>query len=97
MGKETRRSFSAAFKRDAVGMLATGEAKEIAARLGIRVDMLYRWQRELGELPEEAFRGNGKRTALEEENRALRAENARLKEEQEILKKAAAYFAKHQR
>lgn len=92
-----RRKFSSEFKREAVRMLETAPAGEVAARLGIRSDMLYHWQRDLGAEGKEAFRGNGKRTSLEEEVRALRAENARLKEEQEILKKAAAYFAKHQR
>ena len=44
-----------------------------------------------------AFPGNG-RTAggeLERENQELRKELARVKQEREILKKAAAYFAQH--
>ena len=38
--------------------------------------------------------GNAPATELEAEVSRLRAENARLKVEKEILKKAAAYFAK---
>ena len=45
----------------------------------------------------EAFRGNGHRTSLEQEIFQLRQQVKRLEEEKEILKKASAYFAKHQR
>jgi len=65
--------------------------------LGIDISSLYEWKRQLSTDGAEAFRGNGNRTGLEEENRELRLEVRRLREETEILKKAAAYFAKHQR
>jgi len=44
----------------------------------------------------DAFRGRGKRAALEAEISRLKKENQDLRLEQEILKKAAAYFAKNQ-
>jgi len=53
--------------------------------------------REYHQEPSEAFRGNGKLTSQDEEIRRLRQENARLKEEREILKKAATFFAKESR
>ena len=39
--------------------------------------------------------GRGNRTEPEAENQRLKKENSDLRQEREILKKAAAYFAKH--
>jgi transposase len=50
------------------------------------------WNREFGAAA--TAKGRAKVLALEEENRRLRRENARLLEEREILKKATAFFAK---
>ena len=95
--KKPRRKFTKEFKLEAVKMLNEGvrPVPEICAALGVRSGLLYRWRVELQEAGAEAFRGQGNRMQLEEENRQLRLENQRLKLEQEILKKAAAYFAKH--
>ena len=71
--------------------------KEASESLGIDKSSLYQWRKEIESEGAEAFRGNGNRTALEEENRQLRLEIRRLREEAEILKKASAYFAKNQR
>jgi transposase len=65
---------------------------EIAAELGVGADTLRAWERQFGAA--EMTKGRGKVLALEEENRRLRRENARLLEEREILKKATAFFAK---
>lgn len=43
---------------------------------------------------EQAFPGSGRPKASKDELAMLKRENARLKEENEILKKAAAYFAR---
>ena len=43
----------------------------------------------------DAFRGRGNRTELEAENAELRKEVIDLRKEKEILKKAAAYFARN--
>ncbi|MGY4535606.1 transposase-like protein [Pseudomonas sp. TE3786] len=43
---------------------------------------------------DQAFQGSGRPKASSDELSALKRENARLKEENEILKKAAAYFAR---
>ena len=65
-------------------------AREVATRLGISLDALYGWVREQRKAP--AARQAD--TALAVENRRLQAELKRVTEERDILKKAAAYFAK---
>jgi transposase len=95
MTRRERRTFSKEFKIEAVRQSNEHGVSVIAERLGVGPDAISRWRRQFEEAGPEAFRGNGNRTALEEENRQLRLENRRLKEEAEILKKASAYFAKH--
>jgi transposase len=56
--------------------------------------MLSRWRREQLRERQNSFPGTGHRTAEAEELKRLREENRRLKMEREILKKAAAYFAR---
>ena len=97
MKRQQRRKFSREYKVEAVRLAEQRGSRATADSLGVDVSLLYQWKKMLeGEGPE-AFRGNGNRTALEEENRQLRLENRRLREEAEILKKASAYFARNQR
>lgn len=92
-----RKTYSKEFKREAVRLLEESDQSpnEIAAELGIRRNMLYKWQEQLNKQGENAFRGPG-RKPIDELNEVarLRRELARVKEENAILKKAAAYFAK---
>ena len=67
-------------------------AAEVARRLGISTHSLYAWLREAG-INRESRRAE-KQADLAEENAHLRAELRRVEEERDILKKAAAYFAK---
>ena len=85
------------FKREAVRLMEESDrpAAEIAMELGIRRNQLYKWKQQLQASGMEAFSGRGRpKKEKQSEVSALRQENARLKEELEILKKAAAYFAK---
>jgi len=90
--------FSPEFKREAVRMLEQGdkEAAQLARELGIKRNQLYKWKKEVDTYGEAAFPGHGgrSRNGNKDDSSALRAENKRLKEEIEILKKAAIYFAK---
>lgn len=63
---------------------------EVAGRLGITTHSLYQWLRKFGKAPAEV-RAEADQAA---ELRRLKAEVRRLTEERDILKKAAAYFAK---
>jgi transposase len=93
---KTRKTYTKEFKQDAVRLVTEQgyNRSEAARNLGIDRGMLGRWIRELEEDGSEAFRGNGKLTAEQEELRRLREENRRLKLERDILKKATAFFAK---
>jgi len=93
--QRTRRKFSKEFKEEAVRLCEQKPVKEVGEALGVPPELLYRWRQALASQGTDAFRGNGNRTAMEEELRRLRQENAELREEKEILKKASAYFAKH--
>ena len=67
---------------------------EASRRLGINTHMLARWEKELTENNDQAFRGNGKLTAEQDEIKQLRATVKRLEMEKDILKKATVFFAK---
>lgn len=70
-------------------------AAEIAMELGIRRNQLYKWKEQMENNGDKAFSGRGgPRKEDQSEVTTLRQENERLREENEILKKAAAYFAK---
>jgi transposase len=95
-----RQRFSKEFKLAAIGLLKQGRkpATQIALELGIRRNQLYKWAAELEEKSgdqQAAFNGPGRRPiAQQSELEQLRRDVARLTEERDILKKAAAYFAK---
>ena len=92
-----RRTFSEKFKREAVRQLELGEKSpnDIAIDLGVRRNMLYKWQAQLREQGDSVFQGPGRKPAdSSDEVARLRKELAEVKEERDILKKAAAYFAR---
>ncbi len=93
MEKKTRRKFSPDFKEDSVKLVTEQgySIVEAARNLGINAAMLGRWKRERESL-DNSVPGNP--FALKEELRRLRKENKKLKMEREILKNAAAFFAK---
>ena len=105
-----RRRFSEEFKDEALRQLAerraAGESVEqIALDLDVDPTLLRAWARTRGAgggtVPATAIEGSGDGRAVVEapaaELRRLRRENARLRQEQEFLKKAAAFFAKESR
>ena len=91
-----RRTFSKEFKLEAVRLLNSSNkpATEIARELGIARTRLYKWKEQLDAQGDKAFPGKGKRTEQADEVARLKRELARLEEENDILKKAAAYFAR---
>lgn len=92
-----KRTYSKEFKMKACELVIKDEIKHavVAEKLGINVVMLYRWISEYEAYGNEAFVGKGRLRSPDAEMKKLLKENERLKTENEILKKAAAYFAKH--
>jgi transposase len=97
-----RRHFTTEFKEAAVRRAASGDATvlEVARELGIRSDRLREWitQAQGGPRRARAVPDHGRPPlSLDEEVRQLRREVAQLREERDILKKAAAFFARESR
>ncbi|MFJ5304129.1 transposase [Streptomyces sp. NPDC088350] len=95
-----RRNFPDEFKRDAVDLVRSSKDRtltDIARGLGIHLETLRNWVREDATRRSRTLDGGGEAgmtSGEQEELRRLRRENARLKEDNEILRKAAAYFAR---
>ena len=95
MPRRKRREFSDEFKADAVKLVRNGGRSigQVAKDLDLTETSLREWvhqaEIELGEGPPDALT-----KAEREELVRLRRENKRLQMEREILKKAAAFFAK---
>ena len=92
----TRRVFTREFKVESVKLVRDrGVSIAQASRnLGLHENVLRMWVRELSTDPVQAFPGHGQMKAEQAEIAALRKEVAKLKMERDILKKAAAWFAK---
>jgi len=104
MGRQRRRTFTKDFKATAVRLVqATGRpVSRVAWDLGLAPSVLQEWVAQAeGQLPRKSPKAeppvDGLPQTLEDAQREilrLQRENKRLEEEREILKKAAAFFAK---
>jgi transposase len=92
----TRRQFSREFKLEAVRLVKERGVRlaQAARDLNLHETVLRSWIRELAADPRQAFPGKGVMKPEQAELDRLRKEVAKLKMERDILKKAAAYFAK---
>jgi len=102
----TRRVFSAEFKLEAVRRIEERRPQgvslaQIGRELGVGPDLLRRWVEQaaerVGAAPRDVFPGQGRLPTEQEELRRLQRQVHRLQQENEFLKKAAAYFAKESR
>ena len=93
--KGSRRRFSREFKVEAVRqVLENGRpVAQVARDLDISASVLRRWKQQVEADPSEAFPGNGRMKAEDEELRRLRREVVRLRQERDFLKKTAKFFA----
>ncbi len=91
MATEKRVRYPEEIKKQAVQMYLEGKSQaEVAKSLGVCVQTVQAWCLRAG------VSGNAKRIhlGLDTENAAMKKELERIKKENEILKKAAAFFAK---
>ena len=105
----TRPTYTEEFRQDAVALMRGTDRsfKQVAADLGVSEWSLRQWYKG-SEVPKKSRKQRKAETAaqlgsespeqkaarLERENQALRKENDSLRMDREILKKAAAFFAK---
>jgi len=88
--------YSPEFKDEAVRQIieAGHSVSDVAARLGVSTNSLYKWVAAVQ--PNTDSLKDDELIESKRENRKLRAELRRVKEERDILKKAAGYFARNQ-
>ena len=91
--KRPHKQYPKAFKEEAVALVTEQgySVAEAAKALGIRANMIYRWKQQ----QEDEQAGLLLNSEEKAELGRLRRENKRLKMDQEILKKASAFFAQH--
>jgi transposase len=91
-----RRKFTREFKLEAVRLIRERGVSyaQAGADLGVHPTQLRDWVKKLAEDPEQAFPGHGQMKPEQAEIARLKREVTKLKAERDILKKAAAYFAK---
>jgi transposase len=90
-----RQKYDSEFKRAAVELAQTSgkTMAELEVELGISQGLLKHWVRAAKRDGAEAFPGNGRLKASDEELRRLQRENAILRQERDILKKAVGIFS----
>lgn len=93
------KKYDPAYKLEVCKSVDSGHATvaEMSRETGINENTLYIWMKRYRENRDKPFVGSGHVLPENEEMARLRRECKNLREENEILKKAAAYFAKNQR
>jgi transposase len=90
---KTRPAYPEQFRREAIELLRGGRTpRELAESLGVSQQTLRNWRRQ--DQLDHHERDDGLTSDEREELRRLRRENARLAQERDLLKRAAAFFAK---
>ena len=87
--QKVQKTYTQEFKREAVRLAQTSgkPITQVARELGISDSSIHQWRKELAEHGAEAFPGSGHQTSLKEENRPLKRELERTRQERDILKK----------
>jgi transposase len=89
---KTRPEYPAEFRREAIELLRAGRSpRELSESLGVSQQTLRNWRRQ--DQIDRHERHDGITTDEREELARLRRENLRLKQERDLLKRAAAFFA----
>jgi transposase len=91
--KQPKRHHTKEFKLDALKLAKLKGVAQAARELGIKDSLIYNWRKQFAKDGEDSFPGKGNLKPTDERLRELERENKRLAEENDILKKAAIYFA----
>ena len=93
MENKKRRRYSESFKQEAVRRVLEGpySSNRVSQELGIGQPTLGKWMKQFKQGGSSSF-NKGSEVVL----KRLKAENKRLKEERDILKKATIFFAGHE-
>lgn len=96
---QRRKRFEKEFKITAVKIVLEGKQSlsSLAKELGVNVNTLQNWKKQYLKDKEDSFPGKGYQTPLEAENTRLKKELARVTQQRDFLKKAAAFFAAHEK
>jgi transposase len=98
MSKEKSKTYTAEFRESAVKLAIESEhtVAQVARDLGVNENTLHTW---ISKYSQRSQTPKAERSDehLYDELKRLRREVSRLTEERDLLKKAAAYFAKEQR
>ena len=93
MGRPTK--YSEQFRRDALQLVeSSGKPAEVARSLGIAEGTLWNWVRAARDASERVADPDALTESERNELRRLRRENVELRTDAEILRRAAAYFAR---
>ena len=100
MARKKTKSYPESFRKEAVRLADRPDrtATDVAKELGIHPGQIYNWRTQFNKLSKGQFTvadGTNYSKAEIAEIRKLKKEIAELKEERDFLKKATAYFAKH--
>jgi transposase len=98
MGTKKTREYTNEFRLQAIKLASDlGSVSKAAKSLGIAQSLIYSWKSKVAKDGAEAFPGKGKLAPDEAKIKFLESEYRKLKLENEFLKKAATYFATHQK
>jgi transposase len=91
-----RRKYTREYKLEALNLIREQgvSIRRASVDLGIHENTLRAWLKEFAADPQHSFPGHGQMKPEAAEIARLRREVTKLKAERDILKKAAAYFAK---
>lgn len=89
--KHTRNCHSQTYKHEALALADRVGVKQAAEQLGLHASQLYGWKNKKHQAKDSTEREQ----SLADENARLKRQLAEQAEELAIVKKAAAYFAKH--
>lgn len=96
MSRKKYTTYTREFKLEAIRLADESDkpVTQVARELGLRVNQIYKWKKQLELKQDNAFAGQGNAGDQAAEIRRLKKELEAMREENEFLKKTAIFFAK---